>query len=108
MSIVRRPWEVWRITFGSTPSSLPILVVLDEFHGENDEGRGEEKSYRYMRISWRDHDTYPCQCLTTASVESMIVPSISKRIPAKVASSAGALYAPMLIEPMSIHELAKR
>lgn len=35
--------------------------------------------------------SYPCQCFSTASVESMIVPSISKSKPAKVASSAGAV-----------------
>jgi hypothetical protein len=31
-----------------------------------------------------------CQCLTTASVESIIVPSISKRRPEKVTSCGGA------------------
>ena len=34
---------------------------------------------------------YPSQCFSTASVESMIVPSMSKSKPANVASSAGAL-----------------
>ena len=34
--------------------------------------------------------TYVCQCCTTASVESMIVPSISKRMPENWTSCGGA------------------
>jgi hypothetical protein len=35
--------------------------------------------------------SYACQCFTTASVESMMVPSISKRKPSNVTRSGGAV-----------------
>jgi len=38
------------------------------------------------KLSWRAN---LCQCLTTASVESIIVPSMSKRRPEKVTSCGG-------------------
>lgn len=36
--------------------------------------------------------TYVCQCFTTASVESMMVPSMSKRKPSKATRCGGAEY----------------
>ena len=72
VSIDLLPCEDCNITAGSTPNSSPILQV------------GELRCTMYLPFVVLPRTTYLCQCLTIASVESTIVPSISKRIPAKL------------------------
>lgn len=74
--MLRRPWEVSRMTSGATPISLPILVGC-QLVGPM---AGDAVQVRCTHVS---------QCLTTASVESMMVPSMSKRKPSKVISCGG-------------------
>lgn len=47
-----------------------------------------------------EKSAYLCQCFTTASVESIIVPSISNNSPLNETSSAGALYDPESVDPI--------
>lgn len=57
--------------------SLPILRELVS-----------QEALPFLHTAW----TYDSQCLTTASVESMMVPSMSKRKPSKVSSCVGRVY----------------
>jgi len=78
--MLRRPCEVCRITSGSTPISVPTL------HGTH---LGLVSWFRPWNGAWTG--PYECQCFTTAAVESMIVPSMSKRKPWNETWTAGAL-----------------
>lgn len=71
VSIDLLPCEDCKITVGSTPNSLPILKTSVSMLNIPSYGTcGKE-------------DSHLCQCLTIASVESTIVPSISNRTPLK-------------------------
>lgn len=71
------------MTKGSMPSSMPILSIVS-IHLSRVQGCGTGTELDGM---------YLCQCLVMALVESTMVPSISKRIPANVWVSAAAVKA---------------
>lgn len=80
------------MTLGSTPISFPRLQAIyghvkhlsSKVSEKHTEGRG---------------DPYMCQCLTIAAVESIRVPSMSKRNAEKAARSSGTLPS---TEPISL------
>src|SRR4051812_18565574 len=74
-SIDRRPCDVARMTFGSMLYSLPILYIVVNI------------SLTFKALLYASF-TNLCQCLTTAFVESISVPSMSERIPENVHSKA--------------------
>ena len=79
ISMLLRPCEVCRITSGSTPISWPTLSVGQQ----GGPGLG-------VVARAGTEQTYVCQCLTTALVESMMVPSMSNRAASKETLFGGA------------------
>lgn len=82
MSMLLLPCDVSKMTSGDTPISWPILLI---------ETISQSVSGVYVVVTVRvESGSHVCQCFSTALVESMMVPSISKRKPWKVARTGGA------------------
>jgi hypothetical protein len=99
-SMLRRPWEVWRITNGCV--SIGNIVAVRKHSKSARRHRKSIPASLFMILRFRGSFHYSlspstpiclpvsCQYLTIAGVESIIVPSMSKSRAEKSTTSAGA------------------
>lgn len=79
--MLRRPWDVCKMCSAETPISFPMLSASPI----------SQRSPKGVVQAKQVGETDLCQCLTMAAVDSMMVPSMSKRKPAKAARCGGML-----------------